>query len=131
MSKDFAYAIDITSDLDPEEVLIPPMLIQPFVENAIRHGIMPLQRPGELKVHFKTDTNFLYATVTDNGIGIQQSKQNKPKTTDHQSMALQVTKERIESLAGRNTLKIEDISEKDATLAGTKISFKIPLETDY
>lgn len=129
-SKDFSYEIDLESDLDPEEVLIPPMLIQPFVENAIRHGIMPLQRPGELKVYFKTDTNFLYATVTDNGIGIQQSQQNKPKT-DHQSMALQVTKERIESLAGRNTLKIEEVSEKDHTLAGTKISFKIPLETDY
>jgi LytS/YehU family sensor histidine kinase len=129
-SKDFSYAIDLNSDLDPEEVLIPPMLIQPFVENAIRHGIMPLQRAGDLKVVFKTDDRFLYATITDNGIGIQQSKQNKPKT-DHQSMALQVTKERIESLAGRNTLIIEDVSEKDATLAGTKISFKIPLETEF
>ncbi|MGH1383178.1 ligand-binding sensor domain-containing protein [Kordia sp.] len=129
-SKDFSYGIDLKSDLDPEEVLIPPMLIQPFVENAIRHGIMPLQRPGELKVAFQTDANFLYATITDNGIGIQQSQKNK-QSTDHQSMALQVTKERIESLAGRNTLKIEDLSEKDTTLAGTKISFKIPLETEF
>ncbi|WP_160129160.1 ligand-binding sensor domain-containing protein [Kordia antarctica] len=129
-SKDFAYEIELDSELDPEEVLIPPMLIQPFVENAIRHGIMPLQRPGELKVHFATDNHFLYATITDNGIGIHQSQENKPKT-DHQSMALQVTKERIESLAGRNTLKIEEISKKDATLAGTKISFKIPLETEF
>lgn len=131
-SKAFAYTIDVNSDLDPEEVLIPPMLIQPFVENAIRHGIMPLDRPGKLSVVFKTDANFLYADITDNGIGIDQSKKNKlNKKTDHQSMALQVTKERIESLAGRNTLKIEDISRKDHTLAGTKISFKIPLETDY
>ncbi|MFK7749245.1 MAG: two-component regulator propeller domain-containing protein [Kordia sp.] len=129
-SKDFSYAIDVTSNLDPEEVLIPPMLIQPFVENAIRHGIMPLQRPGELKITFKTDDRFLYATITDNGIGIQESQKNKPNT-DHQSMALQVTKERIESLAGVNTLKITDISEKDATLAGTRISFKIPLETEF
>ncbi|MBC8755905.1 histidine kinase [Kordia sp. YSTF-M3] len=129
-SKDFAYEIELNSELDPEEVLIPPMLIQPFVENAIRHGIMPLQRPGELKVHFSTDNDFLYASITDNGIGIYQSQQNKTNT-DHQSMALEVTKERIESLAGRNTLKIEEVSEKDHTLAGTKISFKIPLETDY
>jgi len=129
-NKDFIYTIELNSDLDPEEVLIPPMLIQPFVENAIRHGIMPLQRPGELKVHFTTDNHFLYATIIDNGIGIQQSQQNKTNT-DHQSMALQVTKERIESLAGVNTLKIEEVSEKDHTLAGTKISFKIPLETEY
>ncbi len=129
-SKDFGYTIELNSELDPEEVLIPPMLIQPFVENAIRHGIMPLQRPGELKIHFTTDNDFLYATITDNGIGIYQSQQNKTNT-DHQSMALEVTKERIESLAGSNTLKIEEVSEKDHTLAGTKISFKIPLETDY
>lgn len=127
-SQDFTYTIDVTSDLDPEEVLIPPMLIQPFVENAIRHGIKPLQREGTLNVTFKTDTNFLYATITDNGIGIQQSQQNKPKT-DHQSMALQVTKERIESLAGKNTLTIQDVSKEGAT--GTKISFKIPLETEF
>ena len=129
-SKAFEYTIDVHSKLDPEEVLIPPMLIQPFVENAIRHGIMPLQRTGELNVQFRTDERFLYATITDNGIGIQQSKQHKPKT-DHQSMALQVTKERIESLAGSNTLQIEDLSQKDATLAGTQISFKIPLETEF
>ncbi|MEM6685966.1 MAG: two-component regulator propeller domain-containing protein [Bacteroidota bacterium] len=129
-SRDFTYTIDLNSDLDPEEVLIPPMLIQPFVENAIRHGIMPLQREGSLTVTFTTDTDFLHATITDNGIGIQKSQQNKPNT-DHQSMALQVTKERIESLAGRNTLKIEDMSEKDATLAGTRISFRIPLETEF
>ncbi|PTX61033.1 two component regulator with propeller domain [Kordia periserrulae] len=127
-SNDFTYAIEVTSDLDPEEVLIPPMLIQPFVENAIRHGIMPLQREGKLNITFTTDTNFLYATVTDNGIGIQQSQQNKPKT-DHQSMALQVTKERIESLAGKNTLTIHDLSKEVGT--GTKISFKIPLETEF
>lgn len=129
-SKEFKYTINVQSALDVEEVLIPPMLIQPFVENAIRHGIMPLQRTGELNIEFTTDNQYLYATITDNGIGIQQSKENKPKT-DHQSMALQVTKERIESLAGSNTLQIEDLSQKDATLAGTKISFKIPLETDY
>ncbi len=127
-SSDFTYKIDLNSELDPEEVLIPPMLIQPFVENAIRHGIMPLQRAGELNVRFKTDNDFLYATITDNGIGIQQSKQNKPKT-DHQSMALQVTKERIESLAGKNTLRIEDLSKEEST--GTRISFKIPLETEF
>jgi len=128
--KPFTYNLDVKSDLDIEEILIPPMLIQPFVENAIRHGIMAVKRDGELDIQFKTDNHFLYATIVDNGIGINQSKQQKIKNS-HQSMALQVTKERIEHLAGTNTLIIEEITDKNNKLAGTKVTFKIPLITDY
>ncbi len=128
--KPFTYTLEVISDLDIEEILIPPMLIQPFVENAIRHGIMAVKRKGKLDIQFKTDTHFLYVTITDNGIGIYQSKKEKRKS-NHQSMALQVTKERIEHLVGMNSLKIEEITTKNNKLEGTKISFKIPLVTDY
>ena len=128
--KPFTYNLEVTSDLDIEEILIPPMLIQPFVENAIRHGIMAVKRDGKLDIQFKTDTHFLYTTITDNGIGFLQSKKQKTKNS-HQSMALQVTKERIEHLAGMDTLKIEEITTENHKLAGTKVHFKIPLVTDY
>ena len=128
--KPFTYQITTKTEMDTEEILIPPMLIQPFVENAIRHGIMAVKRKGELQLFFKTASNFLYCTIIDNGIGINKSKENKVKSS-HQSMALQVTKERIEHLSGTNTLIIEEIVSKDNKLAGTKVSFKIPLVTDY
>ncbi len=129
-SKPFIYDISIDSDFDPEEILIPPMLIQPFVENAVRHGILKGSRDGELKVLFHTTEDFLHCTILDNGQGIFQSQKNKTKT-DHQSMALTVTRERLESISGKDSLHIKEILLNGNSVAGTEITFKIPLETDY
>jgi len=63
-------------------------------------------------------------------LGIFKSQNEKVKT-DHQSMALTVTKERLESIAGKNTLHITEIKNEDGSVEGTKIAFKIPLLTDY
>ncbi|WP_047549037.1 two-component regulator propeller domain-containing protein [Psychroserpens sp. Hel_I_66] len=128
--KPFEYNIDLKLDLDPEEILIPPMLIQPFVENAIRHGILKGPRNGELYILFENTKDILKVTISDNGVGIFSSQQQKPKT-DHQSMALTVTKERLESISGKNALEIKEIELKDGNIGGTTIVFKIPLETDY
>ena len=97
--KQFNYSIDIDSEIDVEEVLIPPMLIQPFVENAIAHGIKSIDGVGELEISFAIQNDFLHCTVKDNGIGIEESLSKKTNVS-HQSMALDVTKERIESLSG-------------------------------
>lgn len=128
--KSFSYDIILNTDIDAEELLIPPMLIQPFVENAIRHGILKGPREGELKIRFDTSEEVLKVTISDNGIGIYSSQQQKPKT-DHQSMALKVTRERLESISGKNALEISEIINSDGTIGGTTIVFKIPLETDY
>ena len=127
--KPFAYGITTTSEMDAEEILIPPMLIQPFVENSIRHGILKSSKDGILTIEFKTTEDFLYCTISDNGPGVFESQKAKT-ATDHQSMALIVTQERIESISGKNTLVIEEIKE-DETIVGTRVAFRIPLETDY
>lgn len=129
-SKPFTF--DITSDCDfsTDEILVPPMLIQPFVENAVRHGILKGNREGILKIEFTTIAEELCCKVIDNGIGIFNSQENKTKT-DHQSMALTVTKERLASIAGSNTLDISEIKNDDGTIGGTTISFKIPILIDY
>lgn len=127
--KAFVYDIQVESDIDPEEILIPPMLIQPFVENAIRHGILKGPRDGELKILFKTENDILTCTIIDNGSGIFNSQGNKT-ATDHQSMALTVTKERIQSLSGKDTLKLEEITSNNQII-GTRIRFQIPLKTDF
>jgi ligand-binding sensor domain-containing protein len=128
--KTFEHTITVNCDLDPEEILVPPMLIQPFVENAIRHGILKGQKEGQLDITFKTTETHLHCTIKDNGIGIFTSQEAKPKT-DHQSMALKVTQERLESISGVNALQISEIKKNDGTVEGTNITFKIPLETDY
>ena len=128
--QEFTYELSFDSDLDPEEVLIPPMLVQPFVENAIRHGIMAVKRPGKLEVRFWVMDNFLHCAVKDNGMGIYQAQQAK-KSVHHQSLALEVTRQRIESLSGSNSLDIREISSADSAPGGTHVEFRIPLHTDY
>ncbi|WP_378186496.1 two-component regulator propeller domain-containing protein [Aquimarina sp. W85] len=129
-SKPFSYIIITDDDVDTEEVLIPPMLIQPFVENAIRHGILKGNQNGKLQLKFEIKSDFLHCTIIDNGVGIFQSNNNKAKT-DHQSMALTVTRERLDSITGKDALKIKEIILEDNSIGGTEISFKIPVTTDY
>ena len=126
----FECTFEIETNPSAEEILIPPMLIQPFVENAIRHGILKGDKPGKLEIVFTTSKTHLHCSIIDNGLGIFKSQDEKPKT-DHQSMALTVTKERLESIAGKNTLHASEIKNEDGSIAGTKITFKIPLLTDY
>lgn len=129
-AKPFTFTITSNCELDPEEILVPPMLIQPFVENAIRHGILKGDKAGVLQIEFNTTEHDLHCTVIDNGIGIFKSQETKIKT-DHQSMALTVTKERLTSISGENALQITEIKNDDGTIGGTNITFKIPLLTDY
>lgn len=126
----FAYTIEVQTEPSAEEILIPPMLIQPFVENAIRHGILKGDKDGVLEIAFHTSETHLQCSIIDNGMGIFKSQSQKVKT-DHQSMALTVTKERLESISGKNALQITEIKKEDGTIEGTKIAFKIPLLTDY
>ncbi|WP_144800998.1 two-component regulator propeller domain-containing protein [Maribacter sp. MAR_2009_72] len=128
--KPFEYEIKVKTTPDAEEILIPPMLIQPFVENAIRHGILKGEKEGKLEIGFTTSKTHLHCSIIDNGLGIFKSQSEKVKT-DHQSMALTVTKERLESIVGKNTLHISEIKNEDGSVEGTKIAFKIPLLTDY
>ncbi len=128
--QNFDYKIIVNTDLDTDEILIPPMLVQPFVENAIRHGILKGPRRGDLKIKFDTNKTTLSVTVMDNGIGIYSSQQHKTKT-DHQSMALKVTRERLASVSGKDTLQLKELKDNDGIVSGTMIVFEIPLETDY
>jgi ligand-binding sensor domain-containing protein len=128
--KPFTHQLIVETMPDAEEILIPPMLIQPFVENAIRHGILKGPRKGELSIKFYTENDFLHCSITDNGLGIFESQKAKTKS-DHQSMALTVTQERLESISGKDALEITELKNADSSVAGTRIHLKIPLQTDY
>ena len=127
-SNTFEYTINTQLSVDAEEILIPPMLIQPFVENSIKHGISSVKN-GKIDINFSIKNDFLYCEILDNGIGIHQSKKLK-KTSTHQSIALNVTQERIQNLSKESTFSINETSENNK-VTGTKILFRIPLKTDF
>ena len=128
-SKTFTYAINTQlNNIDPEEILIPTMLIQPFVENSIEHAFQKNIK-GEIFINFEVKHYFLHCSITDNGIGIHQSKQQK-QHLHHKSVALKVSKERLYIISTKSNLKITEIKE-GKQVKGTQVNFRIPLKTDY
>lgn len=123
------YVVSVSDELDQEEVYLPPMMIQPFVENAVIHGIEPMDKEGIIQVRFYKDGNLLVIQVDDNGVGIQDSSKNKNAT--HVSYALQIFKERVANLRKRyGTEILYSILAKDPSIeSGTLVTVKIPLKS--
>lgn len=128
-SKSFCYRI-VThlNHIDPDEILIPTMLIQPFVENCIKHAFK-INATGEITISFSVKHRFLECTIADNGIGIYQSQKRKGNST-HKPVAIKIAKERLFVLTKNSSFRINEILTDNKVL-GTKVSFKIPLKTDY
>ena len=129
----FDFQIKTADNLDLEELMIPPMMIQPFVENAVKHGINNIKGKGKIEIEFSKKDDTLECTITDNGIGRSASIEiNKQKTKNHKSTALMVTKERLDILNNGNgkykSLEISDLLNGDGSPAGTKVVVRMPLE---
>ncbi len=95
-----AYVFEIDDDLDTDYIYLPPMLLQPYIENAIWHGIMPATAGGTIRLAASEANDTLYISITDNGVGIDNSRAAKLENpSSHHSIALALTKERLRILA--------------------------------
>lgn len=115
-----------------DDVALPPLIIQPFVENAIIHGVIPKKEIGNVTIDFSIKENSLVCTILDDGIGINQSKQNKENSViAHKSMALDIIKKRLEMIASstskKATIEIEEIVESNIA-KGTRVILELPLQ---
>jgi sensor histidine kinase YesM len=98
----FTFAIHVGEQVDPETLDIPPMLLQPFVENAVVHGVSHLAYPGRIELFFDLAGDLLVCRITDNGPGREKAALlREAKKPGHQSMALAVTQERLAALGGK------------------------------
>jgi LytS/YehU family sensor histidine kinase len=105
---------------------LPPLLIQPFVENAILHGLVPKETKGNISVTFDVDNGQLICTITDDGIGISKSKEMKENSMQaHKSMALEITKKRLEIMEATisKSAQIEIIEHN-----GTIVILRLPIQ---
>ena len=126
----FEYEIAVDNHIDLDEVGIPPMLAQPFLENALEHGIRPLDKKGKIEVVFQATNQRLLLIIKDNGVG--RAKATEYQTaTERQSLATQITQERIavlnQQLNAKIDFKIEDILDATAQVTGTQVTFHLPL----
>lgn len=123
----FEFKIEVDEILYLEEAVIPPMITQPFIENAIEHGRLHLKEDGFINIHFFKFEDMLRITVEDNGVGRKGAELNK-KSKEHKSMAMKITRDRIDNLNKKyrsdGFLLVEDFNKVDQT--GTKVLISIP-----
>lgn len=123
----FEYAINLTDDLDSEEILIPPMFAQPFIENAIEHGIAKMQDRGEININFRLEGEQIILEIADNGIGIEAStKMKTQEVKKHKSLASIITQERIEAF--RKSINQKITFQIESQKQGTKVVFYLPYQ---
>ena len=125
----FDYAIKTNLSISTDEILLPPMLLQPIVENAIIHGVKNSSEHGQIKISFSTEGQLLICKVEDNGLGINKTKSLTTKP-QHQSVALNVTQERLKSLK-LNRRYQEFTTEEKQGASGTIVTLRLPLELLY
>ena len=122
----FSYTINIDNNIDPEDILVPPMILQPFIENSIIHGLS-LKDQGHITIEFKEQNNMLTCSIDDDGIGRKQS--SLQSSASKKSLGMAITKSRIEIINKTKNTK-GDIKIIDKT-KGTRIEVSLPLQLAY
>jgi LytS/YehU family sensor histidine kinase len=128
----FEYEINIDEEIDTLLYKVPTMLIQPYVENSINHGLMPNETKGIVKIDIKLASNYILCTIEDNGIGREAALEKKKNTNgNHNSLGTQIISSRLDlvnSLYG-TTLKTTytDLRNEKGEAAGTRVEIQIPI----
>lgn len=130
----FDYNISV-GDLDTESIIIPSMIMQPFVENSIIHGILPNEsKKGQIDIRIDKNDGFLEIEIRDNGIGITNSISKKREIKgDHKSQGMEITSKRIELIQkiSNNGISLEgpkEIVDENGLINGTVVLIKAPLD---
>ncbi|MHA7830001.1 MAG: sensor histidine kinase [Flagellimonas sp.] len=120
----FSYSFDIDKNLDLDKYEIPMLLVQPYIENAIIHGLMPKTGDKKLTVSFKDIDNYIECIIEDNGVGITKPKKKEVKNI---SRGMSITGKRINALkkfSDQELVKVEDLNTDG--FSGTKVTILIP-----
>ncbi len=131
--KRFEYIINVHPNVDTEYTQIPSMLIQPYVENSIWHGIMHKEGNGKIEVALEMKGNVLCCIVQDNGIGRKRSMELKQETdiSVHTSVGMSNTRERLEIINQVNnsdmSVEVSDVLNEKGEICGTKVEIHIPI----
>lgn len=124
------FQFDVDTSLDVEAIVLPPLIIQPYIENAIKHGILSRKdEKGMLTVSFLREQNLLVAIITDNGKGYEHSLNQKAKK--RRSYGMKISGERINLFSDKKNdrVQITLLKENDLEYPGTKVKIYLPYKT--
>ncbi len=128
-SHKFTFDLHCTEGFDPDSTLIPVFIIQPLVENAVRHGLMNADYPGQLQVVFFLENDMIICHITDNGVGRQESARLN-KGNEKKSLGTSIIRKRIalrnHGAKQKMSLTYKDLKNADGTAAGTEVVVSFP-----
>lgn len=133
MEDKFDYRISISKDVDTDYVQIPPLILQPFLENAIWHGINYKKDEGFIDIEVeccKDDDDTLIIKIKDDGVGRKAASKRKSLEHAHKSYGIDITKERLELQGTCNSIEITDLHNDLKEPAGTLVTLKIRIKND-
>lgn len=129
----FEYTIETSENIDADTIEIPPLLIQPFVENAIKHGINYLETKGRIYIRFSLSGNLLICSIEDNGIGRKKAMEIKQAgNMTHQSLGSKITEDRLKilntTMKNKTSVKYSDLENEKGEPLGTRVEMFIPVQ---
>jgi sensor histidine kinase YesM len=130
----FTYEVKVAENLNVFDVYIPPLLIQPYVENALLHGISGKVSGGEVSVFFEKKANDLEVSIQDNGVGMTGNGTKAKSTISHKSFGMSITRNRLELLKNKQENEVvhtRTIYDKHGQISGTKVTILIGLKQDF
>lgn len=129
----FDYRISVSKNVDIDYVQIPPLILQPFLENVIWHGINYKQGDGFINIDVANcdkEDNILIIKIMDDGVGRKAASKLKNKKYAHKSYGIEITKERLELQGAYNSIEITDLYDDSKEPSGTLVTFKIHTKND-
>lgn len=126
----FEYLIDVSDEIDPEEIMVPPLIFQPYVENAIWHGLMPKNGPGYVRIILRSGGEGLLCKIEDNGIGREAAaSMSNHQMSKRQSQGLKITEARIRQAnnhgSGASPVRFTDLFDNQGRACGTIVELRI------
>ncbi|RLD39941.1 MAG: hypothetical protein DRI83_00250 [Bacteroidetes bacterium] len=126
----FDYELEIDNNIDQEFMEIPPMIIQPFVENAIIHGLVHSPDQGHIKISLQLQKNFIFCTIEDNGVGRKKAQEIRDASgIIRRSRGMLITRERLEILNKQNkekfSVQVTDLHNDSNMPSGTRVDINI------
>jgi ligand-binding sensor domain-containing protein len=129
----FEYEIIVDASVDEDYDIMPPLLMQPYVENAILHGLNPMAIKGKLTIKLNSENNFLICTISDNGIGREKAAEIRRTmpVKNYKSLGMKITEDRLRILNEINnsqlSVTITDMKDANNESLGTKVELFVPL----
>ena len=123
----FTYSVEIDDSIDTSRIQVPPMLLQPFLENAIEYGLKEKKEGGKLQLKIEKEAQELLFVILDNGVGRSAKAKQEEVTEDLHATTIFKERLKMRKKGEEKSFKLQDLFDKNNTPSGTKVVFKLKI----